>query len=427
MNTCIPRFSDKEYARRYNVIREGMKRQGIDCLLVPSSENITYLTNIDMVIFGVHALLPLTGEPTVLLNDTLYRSEEDVRNSGYITGRYYGGEASTTIHDSSVIKDIRGVSHPLFVSEIVRWIRERGYDRGTIGVAGREVDFGPVGYGLIGITGPHALNPFFLKALSTELPEVTFVDATSIISSARMIKSIEEIESIRKASRLVDLCGEALAEAMKEPGVTESDLFAAYWNTIYRNGGGGSWWFMAATTQTASPREYSIHISPQTYTLQQGDMFIGELFPTWRNGYVSHLDVCFVKGQPAQKAAYEKMNEVCLECYHAVVASLRIGTTMQEVVARGESPLAAAGFVRGAPLLYSIGLYGMEPMFAGLPDNPAFAASNPLQANMTVNVIAHVYDRETHICVRTGSTHLITETGSECLNNTSFPRGMVVV
>ena len=65
VNMIIPRFSDEEYARRYKVIREGMRQHGIDCLLVPPSENTTYLTNIHMVIFGVYVLFPETGAPTV--------------------------------------------------------------------------------------------------------------------------------------------------------------------------------------------------------------------------------------------------------------------------------------------------------------------------------------------------------------------------
>jgi Xaa-Pro aminopeptidase len=68
----------------------------------------------------------------------------------------------------------------------------------------------------------------------------------------------------------------------------------------------------------------------------------------------------------------------------------------------------------------------MEPPFVGLPPGP-WDKPIPLEPGMTVNVISHVFDIKTNVCVRTGSMHLITETGNECLNNTSFPRGLVSV
>jgi hypothetical protein len=119
------------------------------------------------------------------------------------------------------------------------------------------------------------------------------------------------------------------------------------------------------------------------------------------------------------------MNEVCLDCYNAVVSCLGPGATPQEILEKGDKPIADAGFLRAAPLLYSIGLFGLEPPFVGLPKEPSWSETTVFKTGMTLNVISHVYDQATNVCVRTGSTHLITDTGSECLNNTSFPRGLV--
>jgi Xaa-Pro aminopeptidase len=269
------------------------------------------------------------------------------------------------------------------------------------------------------------LNPVFFHALTGELPGATFTDGTEILWEVRGIKSAEEIESARKANRLADLCGEALAEEMKKSVVKEADLFATYWDAMYRNGGGYGWFFKAGTTQTARPSDYSCHINPYNYTIQGGDIFIAELIPAWADGYLGHLEVCFVRGELAQRTAYEKMNDVCLDCYNAVLSCLKPGAAAEEIVEKGDNPIAEAGFMRGAPLVYSIGLFSIEPPFVGLPDDPSWSEPVPLRSGMTLNVISHVYDKDTNICVRTGSTCLITDTGYECLNNTSFPRGLV--
>ena len=65
MRECIPCFSDKEYERRHQLVRDEMEKLGIDCLLVPSSDNLTYLTNIRYEFFGVYLLFPRVGDPTV--------------------------------------------------------------------------------------------------------------------------------------------------------------------------------------------------------------------------------------------------------------------------------------------------------------------------------------------------------------------------
>jgi Xaa-Pro aminopeptidase len=238
MKEYIPRFSDKEYERRHRLVREGMEKLGIDCLLIPASETLTYLTNISIVFFGVYLLFPRVGDPTLFGDVVVYRSKKDRTEKGPLASRYSGAENSIAVEDSSVIKDIRGVLPPNFVDEIAGWVKERGLEYGTIGVVGREIKTATkVGCSLVGMTGPTGLNAMFFNGLSNVLPKVTFIDGTRILIDVRVIKSAEEIESVRNATRIADLCGEAVAEEMKRPGVKEGDLYAAFWDTLYRNGG----------------------------------------------------------------------------------------------------------------------------------------------------------------------------------------------
>lgn len=428
MNPHIPRFSDSEYQRRHDLVREMMRNAGIDCLLVPSNENQVYLTNITMMFFGVYLLFPQKGDPTLLADIVIYRSKEDRENGRPLVSQYWGAENSVTVEDSSVIRDMRGVLYPNFPVEIAGWIKERGYEHGVVGVVGREVEWAVSGGGCVGITGPDGLKSSFFQSLVRELPDVTFIDATGILREVRVIKSAEEMVSIRKGCRIADLCGEAMAEEMKRPGVREGDLFAAYWDTLYRNEGGWAWWFMACTNSTANPRDYGAHFYPYDYVLQDGDIFIAELVPEWLNGYAGHLDVSFVLGKPVQEAAYGRMNEVCLECYTSVVDCLRPGMTPAEILERGDEPIAKAGYRRGAPLVYNLGLYGMQPPFVGVPlEDPYWSERTPLRSGMVVNVISHVYDHKTNVCIRTGDTHVITDEGTERLNNPRFGMGLIAI
>jgi Xaa-Pro aminopeptidase len=300
-------------------------------------------------------------------------------------------------------------------------------ETGTIGVVGRELDMGAfAGGSLVGVTGPYGISPALFNPLKEKLPSVNFLDGTKVLAAARLVKSDEEIQSMRNAAKVADLCGEAIAEEMTKPGVKEADLWAAYWNTIYRSGGGNSLFFMGFTTSTGNPYDYGAHYYPMDYTLKKGDIFVGELIPEWRDGYAGHLDVSFVLGKPEQPEAYQRMHEICMDCYHELVDSLKPGKNCYEIQERGEKPIIEAGVRRCAPLAYGLGLYGIEPPFVGTPEPFSDGAEDfQLQPGMVLNTIAHIYDEYTKVCVRTGTTHLISETGNECLNNTSFPRGLV--
>lgn len=430
MKDGIARFTDGEYARRYRVVREEMEKRDLDCLLIPVSENIVYLANISYQFLACYLLLPRHGEPTVFLDNLAnYRSKQDRFNNGPLPpgSGYWAGESSISIENASVMEDLRGVGVPDMPREIAAWLKERNLARSRIGVVGREILWASLcGGSLVGTTGPMGLNPLFYRELTKLVPHADFLDGTSVLVHARIIKSQEEVESVTNATRVADRAGEAIAREMRKSGVKEGDLFAAYFDTLYRAGGGMSWYFMAWTTSTADPQDVGGHLMPYDYTLQEGDLFIAELCPESREGYAGHLDVSFVLGEPVMKDAYDRVNEICMESHDGVIESLKPGATEEEILNAGDDPLRRAGLMRGAPLLYSIGVYGMEPLFVGVTElGWAWPESMTLEKNMTVNIISHVYDQKTNVCVRTGSAHVITENGSQCLNDTAFPRGLV--
>ena len=152
---------------------------------------------------------------------------------------------------------------------------------------------------------------------------------------------------------------------------------------------------------------------------------MAEIMPAWRDGYVGHAECCMVLGTVAQAAAYHRVESVALQSHHEVVSELRPGTSLNKMLAAADRPIVAAGLMRGAPIAYGLGLFGLEPPMLGLDE--AVPAETTLHAGMVLCVICHVFDPETRVTVRTGSTQLITEQGSECLNTRSVPGGLVRV
>ena len=424
-----PQFSDEEFHRRHALVRRRMAEADIDCLLVPVSENITYLTNLSMLAFGAYLLLPASGEPAIVTNNLLYRSPAAQSAEPSVFGAYSGGEATVAIDETSVVNDVVGVDMPNMVPEIGRRLLQFvGNGKARVGVVGRDLDGVAAGGGLMGITGPMALAPMMLPGLQQLCPNVEFVDGTRVLLKARRFKSPEEIESVRNATAIADACCDAIRHEMTKSNCREADLYAAYWDTLYRQGGAGSWWFMVCSNPTDNPRTHQYHVHPYDRAIDHGDIVMAEILPVWRDGYVGHSEACFVLGEPKQKAIYERVNAACLTVYEAVLDSLRPGATSPEIMGAADAPLLSAGLLRSAPVVYGVGLFGIEPPpIVGVPIGPPDEELDILEPNMTVVVISHVFDPDTQVTVRTGSTHLITDSGSECFNGDSVPKGMALV
>ena len=75
-NYFWPLFSEEEYQRRYALIRAGMEKKGLDCLLIygisrgmgmePGQTNVVYLTNVASW-SQTYVIFPLNDDPTMFI------------------------------------------------------------------------------------------------------------------------------------------------------------------------------------------------------------------------------------------------------------------------------------------------------------------------------------------------------------------------
>jgi Xaa-Pro aminopeptidase len=182
---------------------------------------------------------------------------------------------------------------------------------------------------------------------------------------------------------------------------------------------------MLSVNSSSAPHLQNWRDSPQGRRIEPGDVVMAEIMPAWRDGYVGHAEQCMAFGSIVQAAAYRNVEAVALQSHHDVVAALRPGTSLGKLLEAADRPIAAAGLMRGAPVAYGLGLFGLEPPMLGLDER--VAAETELHASMVLCVICHVFDPKTGVTVRTGSTQLVTEHGAECLNTRSAPGGLLRV
>jgi creatinase len=177
-----PTFSATEMRRRQDNIRGWMARSSVDACLFTSYHNICYLSDFLYCYFGRRYGLVITQ-----------------KKATSVTAAIDGGQpARRTFGDNVTYTDWSRENYFTAVKDLVKGAKR------------------------IGIEFDH-VNLDFRKALQDALPGVEFVDVAAPAMRMRMIKSAEEIRHISKMTKIADLGGAAVVEAVTV-GVGEHEV-----------------------------------------------------------------------------------------------------------------------------------------------------------------------------------------------------------
>ncbi|MDB4443824.1 aminopeptidase P family N-terminal domain-containing protein [bacterium] len=168
----------KEFHKRIDQVREEMKKEDMDLLLLYGNGannygNPCYLTNfVTKMARGALVVLPSKGDPTLIVQG-FPRDEPAVKNTTWI-------------------EDIRSCSNiPL---ECIEYLKEKNLMSSTIGLAGLK-QYMPYDQ---------------FRLLSGSLEQCKIIDANPIISKLRMTKSEREQDHVRRSSRIISRAFEFL-------------------------------------------------------------------------------------------------------------------------------------------------------------------------------------------------------------------------
>ena len=197
-------FSKPEYARRYSALREKMRADKLDAVIVPGGPShwsfgggMLWLTgHWEWHALCCYVLVPLTGEPTLIYS--------------------MGGTHAEAVRreTEAALADVRGSRGGRYAEVMVERLKELKLERGRIGlleIDPRHRDYLPV-------------NQY--NVLREGLPDATLVFTHGWMHELLSIHSAEELDCVRKAGVLCQRAMEAIA-ARAKPGVTEYELRAA--------------------------------------------------------------------------------------------------------------------------------------------------------------------------------------------------------
>ena len=215
----LTRISDAELQRRWTAVRNAMRQQGIDALVMQNTSDwiggtVRWFTD-----------LPATnGYPRTII---FYADEP-------MTVIEMGPMGKRTAFDNDPLN--RGVGEQLCTPSFVSIVYTQGYDADLAVQALKRRN--PKTIGFLGKGGlPHAL----VAALEQGLSGTKFVDATDMVDRIKAIKSPEELDLIRRCAEMQDEIFAAVLKVIK-PGLRDID--------VTRCGAGGG----------AAPRQRAGHL-----------------------------------------------------------------------------------------------------------------------------------------------------------------------
>jgi Xaa-Pro dipeptidase len=194
-------FSLAEYQRRYDLIMESMREQGMDALLIRGPENICYVSGFETPgYYKYHGLILARDQEPVLV---LRRFEElNVWEYSWLT-------RTVPVDDWEVPGEV-----------MAKTLEEMGLADKRVGIERSGWFFTVEEY----------------EILRSVLPKATLVDASTLVENARLVKSEEEVRMIKRSAYILDNAVEAGIDTIAV-GRTDNEVSAELHRVMIEQGG----------------------------------------------------------------------------------------------------------------------------------------------------------------------------------------------
>lgn len=329
-----PNFPAVEIQDRCRRIREAMSGAGIEVLLLTDRENVVYFSGLSSSAWVQKGVVPAVvliaadaAEPVMVLPDF-----------------WLGTAEKTTWFQDFELHKASHSDPDDFARLVARVIRERGWDKRSIGVeAGHEM--------LIGMP----LTQW--ETLRSEIAAATWVPAGDAIWSVRMIKSEAEIERLRRSAVVTNRAQEELRDSLRvgmseleAAGILRRALIpddASEADRLFLN-------FRAGRDRYSMTDTY-----PKDRTLARGDLLVVDAGIVLDN-YHSDTARVMAIGEPSER--HERVYETVVEARARALEELRPGVAAADLYAAVRGAFDDAGLPAHIDMVgHGIGVDMHEP------------------------------------------------------------------
>jgi Xaa-Pro dipeptidase len=374
----FPTFSDHELTTRHKRIEALMDQEGVNALLIYGTgryaPDVYWLTD-----------WPSSREAYVLME----RNKEPV-----VLMQLFNHFPMARV--MSVVKDVRwaGANTSNAVADLMR---ERGLESEKIGLVGA-------------IPYQHYVK------VREKFPNATFLDLSGKMRLMRTVRSAEEIERIRFASKLTDQSIQALAEGLK-PGMREDEIPYLIEPVYLKQGGYAGIHFMSSMPM----RDPDFPVPAQFQSsrkLQKGDCLITEISGAY-SGYSGQIHRTFSIGEEPTPE-WRKMHDAAVEAFETLANVIKDGTSTTEAEEAAEI-IHRRGYSIYDDLVHGVNQY--PPIFQTKTTKRHDSQALIFRENMVIVIQPNLITKDEKMGLQFGETLVVRKNGCESLN--AYPRQWV--
>jgi Xaa-Pro dipeptidase len=373
-----PTFSDAEIERRHKVVYGLMDQEGVDAILFYGSgryaSDVYWLSDWPSS-REAYLLMQSGNEPVILMQ--LFNHYPMARVMSWIKDVRWAG-ANTT-------------------HSVADLVRERGLESKKIGLVGS------IAYQV------------YIE-LRERYPNATFVDLGGKLRMLRTIRSAEEIERIRFASKLTDRSIEALAEGLRE-GLREDEIPAIIEPVYLKAGGYAGIHFMSSMPM----RDPDFPVPSQFHSgrkLKKGDALITEISGAY-SGYSGQIHRTFSIGE-GPTPEWQKMHDAATEGFEVLSKVIKDGATTTEAEEAAEI-IHRRGYSTYDDLVHGVNQY--PPIFQTKTRKRHQSKEMVFCENMVIVIQPNLMTYDEKMGLQFGETLVVKKNGCESLN--AYPREWV--
>jgi Xaa-Pro aminopeptidase len=374
-----PTFSDQEMTRRHRAIQALMDQEGVDAVLVYGtgrySSDVYWLTDWPCS-REAYVLFQNGKEPVVLMQ--LFNHFPMARVM-------------------SIVKDVRWAGANS-ANSVLDLVRERDLESKKIGLIG-------------------ALPYQHYNKLREKFPNAQLADLGGKMRMMRTVRSAEEIERIRVASKLTDQSIEAMAQGLKE-GMREDEIPAIIETVYLKQGGYAGIHFMSSMPMRHPdfPVPSQFHSSRK---LQKGDCLITEISGA-HSGYSGQIHRTFSLGE-GPTAEWQRMHDAAVEGFETLARVIKDGATTTEAEEAAEV-IHERGYSIYDDLVHGVNQY--PPIFQTKTTRRHDSREMTFRENMVIVIQPNLITHDEKMGLQFGETLVVTKQGCESLN--AYPRKWVI-
>lgn len=311
--------------KKLSRVRDGMRREQIRALVSHVPENVTYLSGAWCGLGMSYVVLPLDGDPVLILPVNEWLPETWVSDV-----RRYPSE--TNQHFCNAL-DVAAET----INEV---LLDRGISSGTIGL---EQTWGL----FFATTMQYQFHIINANSLARKLAAYSIKDSSSLMVTARSVKTLDEVKALKKASRVAEVGLETFHRNLRSD-LSEMEVSTKIENEIITQGvlKYGAKRVLARAFVVSGPMTaegYKDTIGNTRRKLRLHDLVMLELIVAV-DGYSSDTTRTFVVGKPTKKQ--RALFDAVYESQSTAISAIRPGVRAAEIAAISNDVIRQHGFDR---------------------------------------------------------------------------------